>query len=188
MLRLLVKYEECVKTLEENENAQTALKAKLRRLEATRDSSHPRAFWVFAIIGVAFLTIGVFLGIEFVFVGFALLIVAGFSYCRSVAKIEYPVDNYKTTVYDPEMERLVAEADALNIKKDARWADFFDEASFLPIKYHERFAIAYMIVSLKRGDATTLEEAMGLYEEGALHADPEVLARYRDRYVEMALE
>ena len=58
----------------------------------------------------------------------------------------------------------------------------------MPIKYHERFAIAYMIVSLKRGDATTLEEAMGLYEEEVFHTDSEVLARYCDRYVEMALE
>ena len=187
-LRLLVKYDECVKALEENENAQNAIKDELKRLVAKRDSTQPRSFWVFAIIGVAFLVIGVFLGIKMLLAGFAFLIIAGFSYCRSAAKIEHPVEEYETTVYNPEMERLLSEAETLNAEKDSLWADFCEEASFLPIKYHDKFALAYMILSLKKGDATTLEEAMGLYEEEALHADPEILARYRDRYVEMALE
>ena len=188
VLRLLVKYDECVKALEENENAQNAIKDELKRLVAKRDSTQPRSFWVFAIIGVAFLVIGVFLGIEMLLAGFVFLIIAGFSYCRSAAKIEHPVEEYETTVYNPEMERLLSEAETLNAEKDSLWADFCEEASFLPIKYHDKFALAYMILSLKKGDATTLEEAMGLYGEEVFETDPDVLDRYCDRYVTMALE
>ena len=188
VLRLLVKYDECVKALEENENAQYALKEELRRLEVIRNSDRPRVFLVLAIIGAALSVIGLFSDLGIFLAGFVLLIIDGFSYCRSVSKAEEPVDSYKTTVYEPEMERLLSEAETLKAEKDASWADFFDEAVFLPIKYHDKFAISYMIVSLKKGDATALEEAMELYEKEAFSADPEVLERYRDRYVTMALE
>ena len=188
VLRLLVKYDECVKALEENENAQNALKEELRRLEAIMNSDRPRVFLVLAIIGAALSVIGLFSSLGIFLAGFVLLIIDGFSYCRSVSKAEEPVDSYKTTVYNPEMERLLSEAETLNAEKDSLWADFCEEASFLPIKYHDKFALAYMILSLKKGDATTLEEAMGLYGEEVFETDPDVLDRYCDRYVTMALE
>ena len=91
-------------------------------------------------------------------------------------------------VYEPETELLAAEKEALNAEKEAVWSDFCTEATFLPMKYHDKFAIAHMIISFKKGDATTLEEAIALYEGEVLSAGHEVLDRYRDHYVTMALE
>ena len=182
VLRSLVKYEECVETLEENEKAQEALKAELKRLLEARKSYGRPVLWIFLLV------IGVVSLIVFWPVGICLIIASPISYVSSCNNRNYPVYKYRTTIYDPGMERLKADVEAISAEKEDLWENFCNEATFLPIRYHESFAIAHMIVSLKRGDATNLEEAIELYDKEFLSVGHDVLERYRDHYISMALE
>ena len=66
--------------------------------------------------------------------------------------------------------------------------DLGEIMSFLPLKYREKFPIAHMIVSFKKGKATNLEEAIEVYESEAFSVDKDIMEQHCAYYVEQALD
>ena len=194
-LYVIVKYERCHAQINENNEQIKQIKYELMRLEKVRASKRPPRVTARVIFAIIFCAIGLFLGqISWYIggvpmgIGLILLISAPFAYCRACNKIDSPVYQYRTTVYEPQTKRLINEIDMAKKELDMISDDLGEIMSFLPLKYREKFPIAHMIVSFKKGKATNLEEAIEVYESEAFSVDKDIMEQHCAYYVEQALD